>query len=222
MILFPARCRDRNTEEEIMSGIVYLLTNPVMDGLVKIGRTEENLDSRVRELSRCTGVPVPFEVRYACTVENARKVETALHDAFDDHRVNPNREFFRINPERVLSALRLAEIEDVTPPEDFVEDMKEQLSLDKERRRRSNFKFSMVGITEGAELKFVEDESFTAIVHKDLRNIVFEGEQTSLTQAALTILKRKDGKERRAVPGPQYWVFEDETLDERRSRMESE
>lgn len=220
MILLAERCRVRNTEEEIMSGIVYLLTNPVMDGLVKIGQTE-NLEARVRGLSGFSGIPVPFEVFYACTVEDASKVESALHDAFDDHRINRKREFFRINPERVISALKLAEIEDVTPSDDMVEDKQEQDSLDRERKRRSNFRFSMADIPEGAELKFVRNEKITATVH-DNRNIVFEGKVTSLTQAALDVLERDYAIRRRAVPGPQYWMYEDETLDERRSRMESE
>ena len=68
-----------------MSEIVYLLTNPVMDGLVKIGRTA-NLEDRVRSLSVHSGVPVPFEVFYACRVNDANRVEKSLHDAFGDHR----------------------------------------------------------------------------------------------------------------------------------------
>jgi hypothetical protein len=55
-----------------MSEIVYLLTNPVMDGLVKIGRTA-NLEDRVRSLSVHSGVPVPFEVFYACRVNDANR-----------------------------------------------------------------------------------------------------------------------------------------------------
>jgi len=40
-------------------GIVYLLTNPVMPGLVKIGMTtQEDIDKRMKELYT-TGVPVP-------------------------------------------------------------------------------------------------------------------------------------------------------------------
>ena len=42
-------------------GIVYLLTNPVMPGLVKIGMTtQEGIDKRMKELYT-TGVPIPFE-----------------------------------------------------------------------------------------------------------------------------------------------------------------
>ncbi len=46
-------------------GIVYLLTNPVMPGLVKIGMTtQEDIDKRMKVLYT-TGVPVPFECQYA-------------------------------------------------------------------------------------------------------------------------------------------------------------
>jgi hypothetical protein len=49
-------------------GIVYLLTNPVMPGLVKIGMTaQEDIDRRMRELYT-TDVPVPFECQFAYIV----------------------------------------------------------------------------------------------------------------------------------------------------------
>ena len=50
-------------------GIVYLLTNPVMPGLVKIGMTtQEDIDKRMKELYT-TGGPVPFECQFACKVK---------------------------------------------------------------------------------------------------------------------------------------------------------
>ena len=47
-----------------MSEIVYLLTNPRIPDLVKVGKTE-NLEQRVKDLSRHAAIPVPFEVHYA-------------------------------------------------------------------------------------------------------------------------------------------------------------
>ena len=174
-----------------MAEVVYILTNPVIPDLVKIGRTT-NLEERVRALSSHTGVPVPFEVYYACTVDDSRKVEKHLHDGFGDHRINSKREFFRINPERVLSILKLVEQQNITPSSDYVEDTEEQISLNKERGRRSNFTFSSVGITPGSILHFVRDEAVTVTVVDD-RNVMFEGEITSLTQSSLTLLNRDHG-----------------------------
>jgi len=203
-----------------MAEIVYILTNPVILDLVKIGRTT-NLEERVRSLSAHSGVPVPFEVYYACTVEDSVKVEKYLHEGFGDHRVNPKREFFRINPERVLSILKLVELKNITPNQDFVEDSDEQQSLNKERTRRSNFTFSSVGIPVGSTLHFVRNESITVNVVDD-RNVDFEGKVTSLSQSSLTLLTRDYGWKASTVAGPQFWVYENETLSERRSRLESE
>ena len=203
-----------------MTEIVYILTNPVIPDLVKIGKTT-NLEERVRSLSSHSGVPVPFEVYYACVVSNSSKVEKHLHDGFGDHRVNPKREFFRINPERVLSILKLVEVQNITPNSDFVEDQDEQQSLNKERGRRSNFTFSSVGIPVGSVLHFVRDEDVTVTVVDD-RNVEFEGEITSLTQSSLILLNRDHGWNSSSVTGPRYWVFENETLSERRLRLETE
>lgn len=97
-------------------GIVYLLTNPVMPGLVKIGMTtREDIDARLRELYS-TGVPVPFECAYACRVKKSgcAKIEKALHTAFSPQRINANREFFRIQVEQARAILELFHHEDVT------------------------------------------------------------------------------------------------------------
>ena len=53
-----------------MTEIVYVLTNEAMPGLVKIGCTQSDLASRVRSLFQ-TGVPLPFEVYYACEVSGS-------------------------------------------------------------------------------------------------------------------------------------------------------
>ena len=78
-----------------MSAIVYVLTNPAMPGLVKIGRTgTEEAAVRLTQLYT-TGVPFPFKLEFAARVPNAEEVEGALHRAFGPHRVNPRRDFFR-------------------------------------------------------------------------------------------------------------------------------
>jgi hypothetical protein len=96
-----------------MSEIVYILVNEAMPGLVKVGRTTDDLAVRIRSLSN-TSVPLAFELFYACEVDDSNAVERKLHDAFDDHRVSRSREFFRIAPERVKSALSLGAIREIT------------------------------------------------------------------------------------------------------------
>ena len=100
-------------------GIVYILINEAMPGLTKIGKTSTAIEQRMRDLDS-TGVPLPFECFHASRVGDMDFVERQLHDAFDDTRVRQRREFFRISPERVRSALLLAQIDDLKPRDDVV------------------------------------------------------------------------------------------------------
>lgn len=198
--------------------IIYVLTNEAMPGYVKIGRTSTSLEQRIRELNASTSVPLPFTAFYACTVNDASFVEHQLHDAFDDNRVNPRREFFQIAPERVVAALKLAEVENITPKSDYVEYPEDQQALNQARKIRGKFNFDMVDIPIGAELYFSRDESVKAKVvdTKSANSIEFRGEVTSLSASAQEILGYEYG-----VAGTDYWMYEGETLDERRRRFES-
>jgi hypothetical protein len=189
-----------------------------MPGYVKIGKTNNNLEQRIRELSSSTSIPLPFTVFYACTVKDAHFAEHQLHDAFDDNRVNPKREFFSVAPERVVAALRLAEIENITPQKDIVESREDQDALNDARKIRSRFNFEMVKIPIGAELYFSRDENVKAKVidTHGVNSIEVDGKKTSLSQSAQKILGYKYG-----VAGTDYWMYDGETLDERRRRFES-
>jgi len=201
-----------------MSNIVYVLTNPSIPDIVKIGMTTD-LTTRMRSLYN-SSVPVPFECYFACTVNDMSFVEKQLHDGFDDFRVNPKREFFRIDPERVVSILKMVMIEDVTPKDDIVDDEIDQRSLDKEKKVRGRFNFDMINVPVGSILTFVKDPTITSVVI-DKHKIEFEDEIHSLSSSTLKIVHRM-GYTWKQVSGPTYWMYEGETLTERRSRMEQE
>ncbi len=150
-----------------MEQIIYILTNEAMPGYVKIGKTTTSLEQRIKELSSSTSIPLPFTCFYACTVLNCDFVERQLHEAFGDNRVNPKREFFKIAPSRVMAALKIAELKNITPGQDIVENIEDQRALDEARRRRPPFRFSMANIPIGSELTFVSDENKRAIVVDD-------------------------------------------------------
>ena len=83
--------------------IVYVLSNPAMPGLVKIGQTTaDDAATRIAQLYT-TGVPFPFKLEFAAKVPNSDEVEKALHTAFAPHRANPKREFFSIEAERAIA-----------------------------------------------------------------------------------------------------------------------
>ncbi|MCG2689899.1 GIY-YIG nuclease family protein [Candidatus Parcubacteria bacterium] len=197
-----------------MPDIIYILINEAMPGYVKIGKTN-GLEQRIRSLDT-TSVPLPFECFYACEVKDADFVEKQLLDAFLDHRVRSTREFFEIAPERAVAALKLVEIKNVTPKKDFVETQEDQQALNQARTNRAVFNFKMVDIPVGAELVFSRDENIKAKV-VDNRSIEINGEITSLSASAQKILGYNYG-----IAGTDYWMYEGETLDERRRRLETE
>ena len=205
-----------------MSEFVYILTNPSIPDLVKIGRTT-NIKERMRSLSSHSGVPVPFECYYCCEVENSKEVENRLHVGLGDPRIkiNPKREFFRISPERVKVLLEGYSIREINLDGDVVEDSEEQEVLDRERSRRPVFTFSMLNIPTDSTLTFLRDETKIVTVTGD-REVDFEGVRSSLNQVTLDLLRNDHGKNWSTVRGPDYWTYENEILTDRRLRMEGE
>ncbi|WP_025770802.1 GIY-YIG nuclease family protein [Thioalkalivibrio sp. HK1] len=204
-----------------MAEIIYILKNPAFPDLIKIGKTENDLKKRIKELSTHSGVPAPFECYFACEVEEGKsgEIEKRLHFGFGDHRVNPKREFFNINPERVKRIIEGWSVRDITPNTDNSEDQDDSDMIKYDRARKSVFRFSMVDISVGEELSFIKDENITCKVADD-RKVEFSGEKMSLNKVTLHVLDEKFQKKLDAVRGPDYWLFEEETLNERRLRME--
>ncbi len=203
-----------------MSGIIYILTNAAMPGLVKLGMTDAaSVEDRMRDLDN-TSLPLPFECFYAAEVADPRRVEKALHEAFDDNRIRPSREFFRISPDKPKAIIQLLELRNVTPGHDVLTEPGDQTALNEERRRRSSFRFSLVGLMPGAQLDSVFDENIHCTV-KDDRLVEFRGEEQSLSGAAL-IVSREKGYNWPTIAGPQYWKYNGKTLSEMRDESGSE
>jgi len=196
-----------------MDEIVYILTNEAMPDYIKIGRTND-IDRRLRDLD-WTNIPLPFQCYYAARVKNVDFVEKQIFEIFADQRVRSKREFFRANPERVIAAIKLVQLEEVTPQKVIPEipGVKEELEKTTYRHR---FNFYNVKIPVGAELSFIRNEAVKAVV-VDANHINFKGEILSVSAAAQKAL----GVEWPAQ-GPIYWLYEGETIDERRRRLEGE
>ncbi|MBB3187793.1 GIY-YIG nuclease family protein [Microbacter margulisiae] len=201
------------SQKTINYGIVYVLTNPAMPGLVKIGMTNrESVDARLKELFN-TSVPVPFECEYACKVENSEKVEKALHLAFHPYRIHAQREFFKINPEQAIAILQLLDkSKDITT--EIQEEINNDLTdIDKAAGekmkivRRPPLNYLEMGIPVGSKLLFVKDDiEQDAIVSGD-RKIMVNGVETSLTAATRELLHLKHDIQ----PTP-YWTYNGRNL----------
>ena len=84
---------------------VYILSNPSMPGMVKIGYTNGDPEGRVKEINRATGIPTDFVVEYALPCVNGYEVEQLVHEELINVRVNNRKEFFNINIEEAKHLL---------------------------------------------------------------------------------------------------------------------
>lgn len=203
-------------EQNSNIGIVYILTNRYMPGLVKIGMTSrESMDARLKELYT-TGVPVPFECVYACKVDCYKELERALHDAFEPYRVNPSREFFEIKTSQVMGILRLFDKGNITPEivtelekqqeEEPMDNSDDQAKAKIFRRPAQNY-FEM-GLKKGDVLTYVHDPSITCTVESE-RKVLFNGSITHLTPITTQLLKAK-----RSVQPTPHWEFNGKNLSD--------
>lgn len=97
------RCGVRLFEKfAVIFGYVYLLSNPAMPNLVKIGHTKGGLKRRVDQLNSATGVPKPFEVEAYFASQKPRSDEERIHSDLSSMRA-PGREFFGLSPGDALA-----------------------------------------------------------------------------------------------------------------------
>ena len=77
---------------------IYILSNESQPGMYKIGYTsQEDVETRVKQLSRSTSVATPFFLEWAFKCFNAGKLEQEIHDKLRGHRISSNKEFFAIS-----------------------------------------------------------------------------------------------------------------------------
>ena len=192
-----------------MSGIVYLLTNPAMPGLVKIGKTtRDDPQVRVGDLYT-TGVPLPFDCELAMEVDDETAVEAAFHQAFEPDRINPRREFFKIDVSQAEALLRLLGKRDVTPQVTQADGVaaEDKTASETYKKRRPVLNFIEMGIEPGSVLHFARgDASVTTI---DGRRVMHNGEEMSLSLLTGQLLNSKWY----VAPGS-HWRFEGRLLRE--------
>lgn len=78
--------------KEVIMEYVYIVKNPTISGMVKIGRTK-NLKKRLCELNQI--LPIPWELIKYYEVQNSAYIEDFIHKTLEHIRVNKNREFFK-------------------------------------------------------------------------------------------------------------------------------
>ena len=201
-------------------GIIYIFTNDAMPSVIKIGITTD-IERRMRELDT-TGIPLPFRCHYAIEIEDYDIKEKLIHDAFSDHRVRKNREFFTLAPERAVSMLKAIGGKEIRfgNNEMIDEDGCTFENAKVEKSLRTPFTFSSANIPVGAEITFTRDDTKKATVISD-KKVRYEEEEYSLSALAQKMIEEL-GYHWKAVQGPAYFEYEGEVLADRRLRLEEE
>jgi len=147
-------------------GIVYVVTNDSMPGMVKIGVTEkEDIKERLKELDN-TSVPTPFRFYYGIKSDRYKEIEKLLHITFSKSRIRDKREFFAIEPEHVVAAIKISGSEEIKNNNEMIDDQGIEIKKLK-LPRQQNFTFTKKGIPIGSELEFTRDPSIKCIVKND-------------------------------------------------------
>lgn len=205
-------------------GIIYILTNESMPGLIKIGITN-NIKQRLQSLDT-TSVPTPFKLHYAVEIEDYVQKERLIHQGYAKDRIRSSREFFKIEAENataMLKALGGSEVES-----QFID-----ISIDEEGKTVSTDEydsrlpqiaittFDMLNIPLGSELKFTRNEELVCNVSES-RKVEYNGEIYSLSTLTRNLLKANYNWKSNHVNGFSFWKYQDEILTDRRNRLEEE
>ena len=196
-------------------GNIYVLTNPAMPDLVKIGKTG-NITQRISTLYS-TGVPLPFKCIYAKEVEDMDYVEEKLHAAFGSRRINEKREFFKISEDELIHFFDLIPGKDVTPDKEVFETKEDKVAYERATRLGERFNFGLAGIKPGAILHFLKDENITCEVISKYE-VEFRGENHSLSSAGVLAI-HECGYKWSKIAGPRFWKYEGETVYDIRERL---
>jgi hypothetical protein len=87
-----------------MAGWVYVIRNPAMPKLVKVGFTELGARAHAHIMTAREGVPDPYDVAFRLFVEHPRDVEKRCHLLLRENRYR--KEWFRCSVKRAAEAIK--------------------------------------------------------------------------------------------------------------------
>ncbi|EOC1267535.1 GIY-YIG nuclease family protein [Cronobacter malonaticus] len=87
-------------------GWVYVLSNPSMPSMYKIGLTRLTPNHRANQLSKSSGSPTEFVVEAKFISANPERDEKLIHESLSRFRVSQTREFFSCSLEKILTECR--------------------------------------------------------------------------------------------------------------------
>ena len=201
-------------------GKVYILTNDSMPGIIKIGITDqETIEERIKSLDN-TSVPKPFRFYFAIESEKYKDIEKLIHNAFSDYRIRNNREFFEMDPERAVAALKISGAPEIKLKNEMIDEEGVIINEVIQKKSAKRFSFGYVNIPIGSELEYTRDENIKCKVVSD-NEVEYNNKKYSLSKLADELLTQS-GYNWKSVQGPLYFKFNEKTLFEIKKEKESE
>lgn len=187
-------------------GYIYIMTNPCLQNMVKIGYATD-VEERRKHLST-TALPYEYEV-YATYETSGNLEDKKLHKLIDnlnpELRVSKNREFF------VMSAIEAYELLEaiaiISGSQDKLQKTKRVDSSTIQKIKKPAINFTKCGIPIGSELVFVENDTIKVVVESD-RKVVYNNEVTSLSAIAGKI------KGVKSIQGSLYFTYNGKLITE--------
>ena len=183
-------------------GFIYIMTNPALKDMVKIGYATD-IEQRRQQLST-TALPYEYEV-YATYETSGNLEDKKLHRLIDnlnpDLRVSKNREFFIMTPEDAYELLEAIAI--ISNSEGKLCKVKTTTENVKETKKPA-VNFHLCGLKDGDELVFVDDETIKVYVEGE-HKVIYNDEITSLSAIASKIKGYP-------VAGPSYFAYKGELV----------
>lgn len=185
-------------------GFIYIMTNPALKGMVKIGYAKD-VEARRKQLST-TALPYEYEI-YATYETSGNLEDKKLHKMIDnlnpDLRISKNREFFVLAPEDAYELLEA--IATISGTKDKLKKVKVAPEK-KQKTKRPPVNFTKCNIPVGAELVYVEDSNVVATVVND-RKVLYNNEITSLSAIS-------DGIKGYSTSGPTFFTYHGKTISQ--------
>jgi hypothetical protein len=220
-------------------GIVYILTNPCLDGWIKIGMTEkDNIESRLTELNSPTNIPLSYRAYALYEVENPKSVESSVHKIIDlvDEELHARetlasgkirqREFFRISPEKAYAVFKeiatlRGDIQNLKLVKPNAEQIEEEEISEQAKPKRTKLTFEMLNIDKGSELRFLYDDSRICVTADNTNQVIYEGQTYSLSGLASALLVSvHNWKEGASVQGGKYFTYNGQVLTDLRDSLD--
>lgn len=220
-------------------GLVYILTNPCLDGWVKIGMTErDDIERRLQELNSPTNIPLAYRCYAVYEVDDPLEVEKRIHSIIDrvdnslharermDNGRIREREFFKISPETAYGIFK-----DIAMLRNDIDKLKlytptsiqlQEQEMVESRTKRSNNSFKQLNIAIGDEIAFLYDDNIVAKVLDEKNKVGFQGETYSVSGLAVKILiEQYDWADNSHINGWRFFTKDGVTLKDLRDQIEN-